>query len=318
MPKKQFLNGVWVLALTEASGDFVRPFLLRLSGVRGRVAHLNETVNEVLSRQSYPEAVTRLVGEALLVCALVASGFKLRHRFSLQIKSDGEVRLIMAEYTADGTMRAYASFDDGARLVPMEQAHNLLGRGTMAMIIDHGPGTEPYQGIVPLTGGDIAESVEAYFGQSDQIPTSIRVAIAEQKEPDHAFMATGIMVQHLPGEGGHDGHDGHDGQDEDGFVATNAIMHTIHDGELCDVAFDANQLLFKLFHEYDVAVLDDAQVRFGCSCSHERIAAAICLYDKDGIAELEDDQVVDASCQFCGHVYEFKGAELKLGASSPA
>ncbi len=305
MPKKPCLNGVWVVSLAEVPGDFVRPFFLRLSGVRGRVAHLNETVNQVLSRQNYPEAVARLVGEALLVCALVASGFKLRHRFSLQIKTDGEVRLIMAEYTADGTMRAYASFDDGARLVPMEQAHNLLGRGTMAMIIDHGPGTEPYQGIVPLTGGDIAESVEEYFGQSDQIPTSIRVAIAEQKEPDQSFMATGILVQHLPGEGGHDG------QDEDGFVAADAIMHTIHDGELCDVAFDANQLLFKLFHEYDVAVLDDAKVCFGCSCSHERIAAAIRLYDKDGIAELKDDQVVDASCQFCGHVYEFKGLELK-------
>ena len=82
MPRKPFLSGVWVVVLTEQSKDFVRPFLLRRSGVRGRVAHLNETVNDVLSRQDYPEAVARLVGEALLVCALVASGFKLRHRFS--------------------------------------------------------------------------------------------------------------------------------------------------------------------------------------------------------------------------------------------
>lgn len=223
MPRKPFLSGVWVVVLTKQSKDFVRPFLLRRSGVRGRVAHLNETVNDVLSRQDYPEAVARLVGEALLVCALVASGFKLRHRFSLQIKTDGEVRLIMAEYTTDGTMRAYASFDDAARLIPMEQAHNLLGRGTMAMIIDHGPGTEPYQGIVPLSGGDIAESVQEYFGQSDQIPTSIRVAMAQQIEPDNSYMASGILVQHLPGEGGHDGHD------EDDFVAADAIMHTIHD-----------------------------------------------------------------------------------------
>ncbi len=305
MPRKPFLSGVWVVVLTEQSKDFVRPFLLRRSGVRGRVAHLNETVNDVLSRQDYPEAVARLVGEALLVCALVASGFKLRHRFSLQIKTDGEVRLIMAEYTTDGTMRAYASFDDAARLIPMEQAHNLLGRGTMAMIIDHGPGTEPYQGIVPLSGGDIAESVQEYFGQSDQIPTSIRVAMAQQIEPDNSYMASGILVQHLPGEGGHDGHD------EDDFVAADAIMHTIHDSELCDVGFDANGLLYKLFHEHEVAVLDDAPVCFGCSCSHQRIADAIRLYDKEGIAELEDAQMVDASCQFCGHVYEFSGGELK-------
>ncbi|MGC6390325.1 MAG: Hsp33 family molecular chaperone HslO [Alphaproteobacteria bacterium] len=293
--------------MTEKTQDYVRPFILRQGGVRGRFAVLDQTVDTILRKQNYPEAIARLVGEAIVVCALVANGFKLRHRFSIQLKTDGELRLLMAEFTAGGEMRAYASFDDAARSYSAEQAYNLVGRGTMAMIIDNGPGSEPYQGIVPLTGGDFAESVEFYFNQSDQIDTVIRLGVAQQQEPETKYLARGVLLQNLPAEGGLAV-----GDDEDAFVTAQALLHTLKDVELYDEGLNANQLLYNLFHEMEVAVLDDQQVHFGCSCTRERIGVAICVYDQEGVENLPPQEMIAADCQFCGEQYVFSGAELKI------
>ncbi len=297
--------------------DFIRPFLLGSSRVRGRIARLDDTLTNILSRHEYPEAVRRLVGETLVICALIATGLKIKHRFSVQVKTDAEIKLLMAEYNVDGTMRAYASFDDGAHGVPIEQAYTLIGRGTMTMIVEQGAGTQPYQGIVPLEGGDLAESVEIYFGQSDQIPTSVRLCFVEEHEPGACFRVSGIMIQQLPDHGGVDAPAASQSHLDDAFPMAHALLHTVRDDELIVDHDEANNLLFKLFHEMDVSVFEDHHISFGCSCSWERIGRAICLYDAEGVENMTNEAQVEANCQFCGAHYEFQGERLKSWKQQP-
>ena len=95
-------------------------------------------------------------------------------------------------------IRAYASFDrdrltDGA---PFDQ----VGEGYFAIMIDQGEGTQPYQGITPLAGGSLSACAEAYFAQSEQLPTRFSLSFGKSTEPgvgEH-WRAGGIMLQHMP------------------------------------------------------------------------------------------------------------------------
>ena len=139
--------------------DMVLPFQLDRSDIRGRVARLDGLLNEVLSQHDYPAQVEALVAEMALLTALIGQTIKLRWKLSLQVRSDGPVRLIATDYygpSEDGRsarIRAYASFDAErlTRRRPFEQ----LGEGYFAILIDQGPDTTPYQGIAPLAGDSL-------------------------------------------------------------------------------------------------------------------------------------------------------------------
>ena len=155
--------------------DTVLPFQLDASDIRGRVARLDGVLDGILKQHDYPPQVEALVAEMALLTALIGQTIKLRWKLSLQVQSDGPVRMIATDYygpSKEGEparIRAYASFDrdrlkDGT---PFEQ----IGKGYFAVLIDQGPDMAPYQGITALAGGSIAACAEAYFAQSEQLPT---------------------------------------------------------------------------------------------------------------------------------------------------
>ena len=189
-------------AVFAEGSDFSVPFHVDGADVRGRFVRLNQTAEAVLSRHAYPDAVSQLLGEALVVNTLIGAGMKLRHRFTIQAKGDGPVSLLMTEYRVPGHVRGYASYDAG-RLAPDATAEDLLGNGHLALTIDQGPDMVPYQGIVPLTGGSLAKCTMEYFDQSEQLVTCLRVAVGQGFQRDAAgehhpgWYAGGIMIQRL-------------------------------------------------------------------------------------------------------------------------
>ncbi len=155
--------------------DTVLPFQLDLSDIRGRVARLDGVLGGILRQHDYPPQVEALVAEMALLTALIGQTIKLRWKLSLQVQSKGPVRMIATDYFAPhdqgepARIRAYASYDaerltDGA---PFDQ----IGEGYFAILIDQGKGSAPYQGITPLTGRSLSACAEAYFAQSEQLPT---------------------------------------------------------------------------------------------------------------------------------------------------
>lgn len=314
--------------------DTVLPFQLDSSDIRGRVARLDGVLGGILKQHDYPPAVEALVAEMALLTALIGQTVKLRWKLSLQIQSDGPVRMIATDYYSPqeegelARIRAYASFDRD-RLTygaPFDQ----IGKGYFAILIDQGPDMAPYQGITPITGASIAASAEAYFAQSEQIPTRFSLSFGRSSAPgiNEHWRAGGVMIQHMPkaspfakgvegsGEGGlllaQDLVDGDDGEN---WNRTNMLLDTVDDLELIGPVITPTDLLVRLFHEETPRVFDAQPVRFGCTCSEDRVRQSLSIYSARDIETMTTDQGrVTADCQFCGQHYDLDPKTLGFEA----
>lgn len=301
--------------------DSVLPFQLDTSDIRGRVARLDGVLDGILKQHAYPPAVEALVAEMALLTALIGQTVKLRWKLSLQVQSNGPVRMIATDYYAPkcegeaAQIRAYASFDadrlgDGA---PIDQ----VGEGYFAILIDQGPDMTPYQGITPLNGKSLSASAEAYFAQSEQLPTRFSLSFGRSAEPglgEH-WRAGGIMLQHMPKaspllatqEGTGDiltADDLIDGAERENWNRVNIHLDTVEELELIGPSVPPTDLLVRLFHQEQPRVFDAQAVRFGCTCSQERVRQSLSIYSARDIATMiTDDGQVTADCQFCGAHY---------------
>jgi molecular chaperone Hsp33 len=302
--------------------DTVLPFQLDASDMRGRVARLDGVLDGILKQHDYPTQVEALVAEMALLTALIGQTIDLRWKLSLQVQSKGAVRMIATDYYAPqeggraAQIRAYSSFDaerltDGS---PFDQ----VGEGYFAIMIDQGNGTQPYQGITPLAGGSLSACAEAYFAQSEQLPTRFSLSYGKSTEPgvgEH-WRAGGIMLQSMPkaspfaakqdGEGDIlTAADLVDGEDGDNWNRVNILLDTVEDLELIGPSVPPTDLLVRLFHEEQPRVYDAQSVRFGCTCSEERVRQSLSIYSARDIEKMTtEDGRVTADCQFCGSHYD--------------
>lgn len=314
--------------------DSVLPFQLDASDIRGRVARLDGVLDGILQQHSYPPAVEALVAEMAVLTALIGQTIKLRWKLSLQVQSKGAVRMIATDYygpTEDGEparIRAYASYD-ADRLTdasPFEQ----IGEGYFAVMINQGEDMQPYQGITPIAGGSLSTCAEAYFAQSEQIPTRFELSfgISTEDAAPH-WRAGGVMLQHMPkasplvteatGEGGLlSAHDvAGDGDDGENWKRANILLDTVDELELIGPIITPDSLLLRLFHEESPRVFDAQPVRFGCTCSEERVRQSLSIYSAKDIATMTTEEGrVTADCQFCGAHYDLDPASVGFEADA--
>ena len=316
--------------------DAILPFQLNRSQMRGRVVRLDATLQAILDQHRYPAAVSGLVAEAVLLTALIGEAVKLRWKFSLQVRGEGAVRMIATDYFApaeDGAparLRAYASFDRGEVASVRQTPFEMIGKGVLGVTIDQGPDMRPYQGITPLAGGSLAACAETYFAQSEQLATRFVLLGAEAQEPGHEarWRAAGVMVQQMPSEGGQvpDAPSGEDGlmsaddiaamgSREEDWNRVNHLLSTVEAHELIGPHVSPEALLYRLFHEEAPSVFDAQAVEFGCTCSAERVEAAMRQYSAKDIGTMTTDEgTLTADCQFCGAHYVFDPATLGFEA----
>jgi len=162
----------------EVRDDAVVPFAVEPLDVRGRVVRLGATIDHILAKHGYPTPVARLVGEACVLTVLLATSLKIEGRFQLQTRGDGAIGMLVVDFDTPDRLRALARFDAdklGARL----RACDLLGTGHLAVTVEQSDGTSRYQGIVSLQGQGLEDAARQYFDQSAQIPTRVRLAVAE-------------------------------------------------------------------------------------------------------------------------------------------
>ena len=315
----------------ESGDDVVVPFTLDTLDCRGRVVRLADVLDAILTRHNYPAPVARLLGEAVVLAALIGSSLKFAGRFILQTQTDGPVNLIVVDLDAPDGLRGYARFDADAVMQAIQRGETrpeqLLGKGHLAMTIDQGQHTERYQGIVALDGGTLEDVAHTYFQQSEQIPTLVRVAVAEvsrKGERGSKWRAGGILAQYLPahgqgampdlpGDGNFDNPETADPEfsEDDKWTEVRSLFGTIGDDELADPYVSAERLLFRLFNERGVRVFDPIDLEDRCTCSAERIEA---MLRENFSAEERQDMVVDGEievvCEFCSTDYHFKPSEF--------
>lgn len=316
--------------------DTVLPFQLDRSDIRGRVARLDGLLQQVLAQHDYPPQIEALIAEMCLLTALIGQTIKLRWKLSLQVRGSGSVRLIATDYygpTDDGEparIRAYASFDREA-LDPNLDTFTQIGQGYFAILIDQGKGMTPYQGITPIAGGSLSKCAETYFAQSEQIPTRFELSFGTSQMPgqDAHWRAGGVMLQHMPkaspfakGEEatGEDGllaaTDLLDEDEGENWTRANVLLDTVEQLELIGPTVQPTELLLRLFHEETPRVFDAQTVKFGCTCSEERVRESLSIYSAKDIRHMTTEEgIVTADCQFCGSHYEFDPATLGFEAT---
>ena len=321
----------------EGADDVVLPFSVEALDVRGRAVRLGASVDTLLGRHNYPDAVSRALGEAAALTVLLGSSLKFEGRFQLQTKTDGPVDMIVVDYDAPDQVRAYARFDTEkvAALGPNPRAGDLLGHGMLAMTIDRGTDASRYQGIVALEGQGFEEAAHQYFRQSEQIPTRVRLAVAEAFAGGRrSYRAGGLLVQFLPtspdrmrqadlppGDAPDDRDLPEEPGEDDAWLEAKALVDTVEDHEIVDPAVSSERLLYRLFHERGVRVFEPQPVREACRCSRDRIMQMMRNFSaQDRRDMVGDDGRIGVTCEFCSRAYVLDPAEVEteIAAADPA
>lgn len=319
-----------------AGDDQVVPFQVEGLDARGRAVQLGPMLDSILERHDYPEPVARLLSEAITLTVLLGTSLKFEGKLIVQTQSDGPVDLLVADFSTPDSLRAYARYDEKllaeavaqGRLEPQE----LLGKGVLAFTIDQGGHMQRYQGVVELNGATLEDIARAYFLQSEQIPTEVRLAAAQLYARDktgahgHHWRAGGIILQFLPEAeerigirdlpGGNvpDDYDEFEEPDDDeDWQEAKALMETIGDDELADPQVGSERLLYRLFHERGVRVFEPVAVRDNCSCSREKIRSVLLGFDDDELEESIEEGRIEVKCEFCSTNYSFDPDEIRSG-----
>lgn len=289
--------------------DTILPFQVADTAVRGRIVRLGPTIDHILSAHAFPDSVSELVGEAVALVALMGAALKFDGKLVFQVQGDGPMRMLVADYTAGGGVRATASLREdpppGARGLKA-----LAGAGHMALTIDQGADMDRYQGVTGLEGESLAAAAEAYFRQSEQIPTAVSLAVGRVQRPGQASLwrAGGVIAQFVPAEGG----ERERGEavlasaaDAETWDRAAALLATTQADELLDPGLGPDRLLYRLYHEDGVRVFEPARISFYCSCNAEKIAAVLQSYAPDELVDMVEDGLIRVDCEFCRRRYNF-------------
>lgn len=287
-------------AAVETFSGRTLAFTIPSRDTRGRIVRLDRTLDEILAAHDYPAPITHLLAEALVLAALMGSLLKDDgSQVTMQAQTEaGAVNLLVCDYKG-GELRGYVDFDH-ARLTELganPSLFALFGKGYLAITFDVAKGKGRYQGIVPLEGETLAEACEAYFFQSEQVPTLIRTAV---RSGGGKCSAAGMLVQHLP-----DGEEGrerlHARLDHPEWEHVAILAGSVKHEELLDPALSLEAIIWRLFHEeQEVRIERGAAIERGCRCSIEHYQDVLSKFPEEDRKEMRDDEgkiVVD--CAFC-------------------
>ena len=309
--------------------DRVLPFEVPPLDVRGRVVELGPAIDAILDRHDYPAPVARLLAQLLTIAALLGSSLKFEGKFIVQAQTEGPVSLLIADYRPGGALRGYARFDADAIDLDAPSAGDfaLLGKGVLAFTVDQGEFMQRYQGLVALDGSSLEEAAKAYFRQSEQLPTEVRLAVAKDIRSDGAgglkerWRAGGLIVQFLPeapdrivrqdlpgGDGAEDLDD--EPEVDDAWNEARILARSAEDLELTDPEVGAERLVYRLFHEHQPRAFSSIALKDQCSCSREKVGAMLRGFSDEDRAESTVDGKISVDCEFCSTHYEFVTEDL--------
>jgi molecular chaperone Hsp33 len=296
------------IAEGETGYDRVLGFTIPSRDARGRVVRLGPVLEKILTAHDYPVPIKHLLAEALVLAALIGSLLKDDDgQLTMQAQTQGGVvDLLVCDYRG-GELRGYVRHDADrlAMLGANPSLFALFGQGGyLAITFDLAATGQRYQGIVPLEGASLAEACEAYFAQSEQVPTLIRVAVRSDKS---GCVAGGLLAQHLPeGEEGRERI--HVQLDHPEWEHVSVMAGSTRHDELIDPDLSLEALTWRLFHEeQEVRVEVQAPLSRGCRCTLQHYAAILSRFpEADRLDMRDDDGRIMVDCEFCSRQFEIE------------
>jgi len=291
--------------------DLLKKYLFQDHSVRAQAVKLDEAWRTGLIHQSYPPCVQRLLGELTAAAVLLASNIKFDGSLVLQLQGDGPISLIVVECTSDLTIRATASLREGLA-VPrdgtLQSLLNSQGQGRFIVVLDpqrKNSDMQPYQGVVPLEGESVAQVLEHYMRNSEQLETRLWLNADSDQ-------AAGLLLQRMPGQGGTES----SAASGDTWERAVALASTIDANELLQL--DTDTLIHRLFWEESLLAFDPLNVRWHCPCTRDRVANMLRMLGRDEIEDiLSQRDRVDVSCNFCGKPYRFDAIDCAQLFTNP-
>ncbi|MBN2885449.1 MAG: Hsp33 family molecular chaperone HslO [Chromatiaceae bacterium] len=272
--------------------DSLWRFLFESTGIRGNLVHLDASWRAVLDTHAYPESVRALLGEALAGVSLLTATLKFEGSLILQVQGRGPLRTLVAQATSARTLRGLARWNEGQAVPSGGPLRERFGEGQLVLTIETAQ-SEPYQGIVALEGEHLAEAIERYFSDSEQLPTRLWLAANGER-------AAGLLLQRLPGA---------HTEDED-WARVGHLAATLSTSELLSLPADA--LLHRLFHEEAVRLFEPEPLAFRCGCSRARIEDTARLLGAEEIeAIIAEEGELRVTCEFCNRDYRFDPVDAR-------
>lgn len=276
-----------------SQSDQLLRFLFRERDVRGEVVKVGASLDAMLAGHQYPQPVKQLLAELVAATSLLTATLKFEGQIAVQLQGDGPVRFIAVNGNDQQQFRGVARLQSE---IQGESFAELIGQGYMLVTITPNQG-ERYQGIIPLVSDSLTATLEAYFNQSEQLPTRLylHTDIGEQHS-----QAAGLLLQVLPVD--------REKSRED-FAHIELLADTLTREEL--LTLPPEESLYRLFHQEIVELFPAKPVQFVCGCSRDKSAAAIVSLGADVIDEYIAEGKLDISCEYCNTIYHFDAADLQ-------
>ena len=290
---------------TTDTKDTLQKFIFDNAAVRGELVEISDTWREIQARHGYPKAVRAMLGEMVAAAALLSANLKFNGSIVMQIHGDGPVRLLVVECDADLRIRATAKLAPDAVIADdagLTALLNVTRRGRFVITLDpleKMPGQQPYQGIVPLDGDDMATVIENYMLRSEQLDTRLWLAADDQ-------VSRGLLLQKLPRHSGQQDQVAQASEAEDLETWNRAVMlaSTLKQPELLSTGIQT--LMERLFWEETIRVFEPAHPQFFCNCTREKVGNMLKILGRDEVdSALDDLGQLGINCDFCGKHYDF-------------
>ena len=319
------------LSQKGADHDIVQPFRLEKSSIRGRMVRLGGVLEDIMHRHDYPPPVAALLTEVATLSVLLSTMMKHEGIFTLQISGDGPIRLLVADVTNSGELRAYAGFDEAvvkklAKRKKDLQNHyyHLIGKGYISFTVDQGEEgrSSRYQGIVELQGQSIVDAIQHYFSQSEQVKTAVHLSSHPQ---DGQWRTGAVMLQQMPDSGGKsetdDDAEAKDKSEElilEDWTRAATLLKTCTEEEMLSPKLHSSDLLYRLFHEDGVRIYPQHHIRFGCRCTRDKVVNVLKTIPQPELMDIcRKEGQVSISCQFCSEKYDFQQKDIEEVFDAP-
>ncbi|HUI59937.1 MAG TPA: Hsp33 family molecular chaperone HslO [Steroidobacteraceae bacterium] len=282
---------------TPHSTDEVRRFIVENQPVRGHWVRLDAAWRELCQHSDYPQPVRELLGQAVAASVLLAATLKFRGTLTLQLQGDGAISLLVAQCTHDFRLRAVARFEEDAVSADAGFRQLVGSTGRVAVTVEADERSMRYQGIVPLSGDSLADSLEAYFASSEQLPTRLLLAADEQR-------GAGVLVQKVPGSAKDDA-----SELDEIWVEAQRGIERLSPADLLQCPVE--ELLERGFSAQDMRLFRGTRVQFECRCNQGRVAGLLRALGADEVRDvLREQGAVTVTCEFCHRPYRFGPADI--------
>ncbi|ULJ62946.1 Hsp33 family molecular chaperone HslO [Wielerella bovis] len=260
--------------------------------VRGLHVQLQEVWQHIVSRKHYPIAIRRALGELLAAGGLLSSNLKLDGTLIVQVQGQGVLKMLVVEATSERTVRATARWDESVHVADDADLSTLLGDNSVFVLTVQPKDGEPWQGVVPLEGGSIASMLMHYMARSEQLQTHIALAADDSS-------VGGLLLQKLPEQE----------LNPAAWEHITTLAETLTANELLHL--DAQNVLYRLFHETPPRVFDAENLEFACTCSRGKVSDMLLMLGGEEIgAAVAEEGSITVDCDFCNEQYTFDETDV--------